>query len=115
MSDAVKTLPWPTKKITLRSDQRLLIETAHGLIEVVAVMDRSHGKQVALSMKIPPDLRFRKGDKEETVLHGKFLDSEGRPTFTVLTPVVSDDGHELKQVTAMSVQQKNPATVMAVK
>ena len=104
MSDAVKELPWSTRKITLREGQRLLIETAHGFIEIVAALDRSHGKQVALSAKFPPDIRWRKGDTDETVLHGKFLNSDGEPTFTLLSPVSADVGHDLQQVTVLSAK-----------
>ncbi len=101
MSDTIKALPWEMKKITIRSEQRLLIETAHGMLEISASLDRSHGKQVALEIKLPPDLRFRKGDKKETILHGKFLTEEGKPTFSLLSPVPSGEGHELKQVKAI--------------
>jgi len=101
MSDTIKTLPWKTQKVTVRSEQRLLIETAHGMLEISASLERSHGRQVALEIKLPPDLRFRKGDKGETTLHGKFLTEEGKPTFSLLSPVPNGKGHELKQVKAI--------------
>lgn len=99
MSDEVKTLPWKPKKINLNPDQRLLIETAHGLIEI-----NGGERAVRLVVLLPPDLRFRKGDKKETVLHSKYLDASGEPNFTLLSPVKSDPGHELKQVKAISAQ-----------
>jgi len=87
MSDLVRDVEGKTAQLRLSKTQRLLIETAHGLIEIKVDMDRSRTNSVQLSVTLPEDLRFRKGPVEQIELHTKFVDMhDGKtiPNFRLL-------------------------------
>jgi len=53
MSDLVRDVEGKTAQLRLSKTQRLLIETAHGLIEIKVDMDRSRTNSVQLSVTLP--------------------------------------------------------------
>lgn len=106
MSDIVRVVSGKKSLVRLSSNQRLLIETAHGIIEVRGDIDRSRGKSIRLEVILPEDLRFRKGVQEETELFMKFLDViEGTPipNFQILTVHYATNGYFLREPESLLV------------
>lgn len=107
MSDLIQQISGRSSRVTLNDGQRLVIETAHGLIEITADIERSHGKHVALTVKAPPDLRWRKGPKVETQLHMKFLEIRrgvAVPLYRMLVAVLDDNEFLLREPDEITVR-----------
>jgi hypothetical protein len=104
MPDVVGEIQGHTKHLSFNERQRLVIETAHGLIEIKP----SRPQNVHIDLTLPEDLRFRKGPTDELQIHLKFLeviDGDPRPQFQLLGLHRQADGSfYLRPVEALRVE-----------
>ena len=93
MPDLIQTVVGVRREISLNGQQRLVIETAHGLIELRTRFENPD-RSAKFELILPADLRWRKGAKHKPIsLHTKFLDivaSTPTPMFQLLSPVIQD-------------------------
>jgi hypothetical protein len=95
MSIVVTTVKGTEKKLTLSGQQRVVIETLHGLIEITANMVRSRPNSVSLNLVLPVDMRLRKGPSDELDLAGRWLETEDdvlRPKYPLVSVNLAADG-----------------------
>lgn len=107
MPDLIQTVIGVRQKISLNGQQRLVIETAHGLIELRTRFENPD-RSAKFELIMPADLRWRKGAKHKPIsLHTKFLDIVAEmpvPMFQLLSPVLLDgEAFYLRGVTRLRV------------
>jgi hypothetical protein len=104
MPDQVGEIKGKVAHLSLNGGQRLVIETAHGLIEIKP----GRPNTTHLDMTLPPDLRFRKGPADALQLHLRFfevVDDVPQPQFQLLgLQRESDGGFYLRPVEALRVE-----------
>lgn len=106
MSEIITEVRGRPNLFSLRSEERILIETAHGIIEVRADVVRSRAKQVRFSLVLPADLRFRKGDAKSTHLYMQYLTQiNGRilPDYKLLAPQFEGEGFSLREPDVLAI------------
>ncbi len=107
MPDLIQTVIGVRREISLNGQQRLVIETAHGLIELRPRFENPD-RSAKFELILPADLRWRKGAKHKPLsLHTKFLDIVSEmpvPMFQLLSPVLLDgEAFYLRGVTRLRV------------
>ena len=104
MPDVVGEIKGHTAHLSLNERQRLVIETAHGLIEIKP----GRPNTTHLDVTLPADLRFRKGPADALQLHLRFfeiVDDVPRPQFQLLGLQRESDGEfYLRPVEALRVE-----------
>lgn len=106
MSDIITEVRGRPNLFSLRSEERILIETAHGIIEVRADVVQSRGKQVRFSLVVPPEIRLRKGDAKSTQLYMQYLTQVGGrilPDYKLLAPQFVGDGFTLREPDVLAI------------
>ena len=87
MQDAIREVTGNKATLTLTENQRIVIETAHGFIQIT-VARGARGGNLMFNLVLPDDLVFRKGPILELTMATKFLrvDEEGavKPAFSLL-------------------------------
>lgn len=114
LPDIVTVVTGAEARISLNGQQRLIIETAHGLIELRTSFENPD-RSARFLLTIPSDLRWRKGAKHKPVaLHTKFLDIVSeipKPMFQLLSPVVVGETFYLRGVSRLRVASHSDVNV----
>ncbi len=77
-------------RFRINRTQRLVIETAHGFVEIRADMDKCHPNNVQIVTTVPEDLSVRKGDKDALTLRAKFHNENLAPIARIFE--LKEDG-----------------------